>query len=86
MAKLRINEVLKEQGKTAKELAEMMGKSPQHINGIIHGNGGLNTLQKVADVLGVPISSLFADYEKKQDNVITCPKCGAKIGIKVDEK
>ena len=61
MAELRIKEILKEKGLTAKELADMLGKSPQHLNSIIHGHSGqsINSLQMVADALGVPIWQLF---------------------------
>lgn len=61
MAELRIKEILQQQGKTAKELSEMIGKSPQHLNSIIHGHSGqsINSLQMVADALGVPIWQLF---------------------------
>lgn len=88
MADLRIKEILKEKGITAKSLAQELGKAPQYVNNIINGGKGasLNTLQEIADVLNVPISSLFADYNKMDNNVITCPNCGTKIAIQVEQK
>jgi len=54
-------EANQEKGLTAKELADMLGKSLQHLNSIIHGHSGqsINSLQMVADALGVPIWQLF---------------------------
>ena len=84
MTELRIKEILKEKGMTAKSLAESMGKAPQYMNSIINGGKGasLNTLQEIATALDVPVASLFADY--KVDAVtpfITCPNCGTHIKI-----
>lgn len=86
MVELRIKDILKEKGMTAKSLADNMKKSPQYINDIINGGKGasLNTLKEIAKALGVPISSLFADYE--QQATIICPKCGNKMIIEVKSK
>lgn len=91
MIELRIKEVLKEKGMTAKSLSEKMNKAPQYINNIINGGKGasLNTLSEIASVLNVPVSSLFADYKSSStipssETAIKCPKCGEKIKIKVE--
>lgn len=85
---LRIKDILHEKGITAKSLAESMGKAPQYLNSIINGGKGasLNTLQEIAKALGVPMASLFADYKPEVvDNPIVCPKCGAKLIVKVEQ-
>ncbi len=81
MAELRIKDILKEKGLTAKSLAESMGKTPQYLNSIINGGKGasLNSLQEIAETLNVPVASLFADYTQTQKPTIICPKCGARI-------
>ena len=85
MASLRISEILEEKGMTARQLAELLGKSPQNVNAIIHGKGGLNALQGVADALGVPMASLFADYEQTTGKpTIVCPHCGQRITLDVE--
>lgn len=85
MAELRIKEILKEKGVTAKSLAESMGKAPQYLNNIINGGKGasLNTLQEIADALHVPMASLFADYKKAEGSVVTCPKCGETFAVEI---
>lgn len=88
MAELRIKEILKEKGMTAKQLAESMGKAPQYLNSVINGGKGasLNTLQEVAKALDVPIASLFADYKVNQVNYVKCPKCGENIPVEISIK
>lgn len=87
MAELRIKEILKEKGMTAKSLADSIGKAPQYLNNIINGGKGasLNTLQEIADALHVPMASLFADYKSSEGTVVTCPKCGAKLNITIEK-
>lgn len=55
---------LKELGMTQKQLAEMMGVSPQQINKWVKGNEkfSLDTLLKLQEVLDVPILASY--YEK----------------------
>lgn len=97
MIELRIKQILKEKGITAKSLAdsivdEKKGKTmyPQYLNNIINGGKGasLNTLQKIAEALNVPMSSLFADYVQQESTPHTfiCPKCGAKLNITINEE
>jgi transcriptional regulator with XRE-family HTH domain len=66
MAELRIKEILKERNMTSKSLAESMGKAPQYISNVINGGKGvsINSLEEIAKHLEVPISSLFADYDR----------------------
>lgn len=79
--KLRIKSILKEKGMTAKSLADKMGKTPQYLNTVINGDKGasLNSLQKIAEALNVPVATLLADYEQAINPTIICPKCGARI-------
>ena len=111
MTELRIKEILKEKGMTAKSLAErilvtkrdnetkeikknadgtpQMGPmETQQLNSIINGGKGasLNTLQKIASALDVPMASLFADYKPEiVDHPIVCPKCGTRLIVKVQQ-
>lgn len=92
---LRIKQILKEKGITAKSLAAQImvkdkkGKdspmTPQYLNNIINGGKGasLNTLQKIAEALNVPMASLFADYEANAEerNILICPNCGKTIKL-----
>ena len=83
MAQFRIKDILKEKGLTQKELAERMGKAPQYINNVVNGgrDASINTLEKIAESLNVPIAELF---EKRPEPTFTCPHCGKEIHIKVE--
>lgn len=63
---LRIKELLKEKGVTAKELAERIGISQPAMSFAINGNPTVETLEKIASALGVSVIELF---EKKGDFV-----------------
>jgi transcriptional regulator with XRE-family HTH domain len=79
----RIREILNQKGMTSKELAEKMGVTPQYISGIIRetGSASVEVLANIANILNVPVSSLFEDYVSDK-NTIKCPKCGAKFELK----
>lgn len=90
MAELRIKEVCKEKGVKVMDLSTMIGVSQTNTSNIINGkvNPSLETLEKIASALNVPMWQLFASPEEIQpqsDGVsITCPNCGKSIKIKVD--
>lgn len=80
---LRIKEILKEKKMTAKELAATIGMTETGLSLIVKGNGNppLNTLKKIADGLGVPVSALFTF---PQVTFLTCPHCGKPIEVAVN--
>lgn len=61
---MRIKEVLKEKGVTAKELADRLGVTQPSISFAINGNPTVETLERIAAALGVQVTDLF---EKKGD-------------------
>lgn len=81
---LRIKEVLKEQGVTNIFLADKVGITRPNMSNIVNGKTkpSLETLEKIADALNVPITELF---EQPKQNVITCPKCGTRLEVKEKE-
>lgn len=80
MANLRIKELCKQKGITQKELAERIGLSPVGLAKAVAGNSTVNTLEKIADGLGVNISDLF---ENNSLNA-TCPHCGKPLKINIE--
>ncbi len=78
----RIKEVLREKGVTQIQLANMLGKTPQYVSGIIREVDGVSitALDSIAKALDVPLASLFEDY-KKSGTSLTCPKCGARLKL-----
>lgn len=84
---LRIKEVLKEKGITIQLLSTEVGITYANMNNIVNGKStpSLSTLQKVAEVLHVQITELFAPQVQPTDNIVRCPHCNGKIKISKDE-
>lgn len=76
---LLVKEILKKQGKTAKELAKQLGISEGALSQSITGNPSLERIKEIAKALNVPIHELFTSSHS-----ITCPKCGVKLKINVE--
>lgn len=79
MAKLIIKEILKEKGLTQKELADMTGMSYAGVSKALNGSPTLDTLDRIAEVLGVETSALFVSSR----NTVNCPHCGLPINIQI---
>lgn len=74
MAELRIKEVCKEKGVKVMDLSTMIGVSQTNTSNIINGkvNPSLETLEKIATALNVPMWQLFASLEEVTgDNELT---------------
>lgn len=89
---LNIKEHLKASGKTAKELAEAVGISRVTASNIINNKTApsLETLQRMAEALGVPLWQLFASPEEVAASTpqgagqgvrLVCPHCGKPLRI-----
>lgn len=80
----RIKEIMIEKEVSSVSLAETIGVSKVTISNLINNKTmpSVDTLDKIAYALDVPIWQLFASSEEVQEsnaNVITCPHCGGKI-------
>ena len=54
-----VKRLCKEQKKQLKDLASEMGVDPATLNRAMYGNARLDTIEKMANALGVSIKSLF---------------------------
>ena len=81
MGELRVKEILKEKGIMQKELAVSIGVAEISLSRSINGNPSLDTLNRIAEALQVPISELF---EQPSTDTINCPHCGGKIKVSKD--
>lgn len=77
---LRIKEVIKEKGMTITELADKMGINRVNLSNMVNGNPTVETLNKIADALNVPVTELF-EQPKTNTVSLTCPHCGKNIEI-----
>lgn len=77
---MRVKELLKQKGMTAKELAAKIGISEGALSQSIKdgANPNLQTITKIASALGVSVSELF---DAPKEGVINCPHCGKEIKL-----
>ena len=85
--KVRLKEVLSEKGVTSAELAGRVGVSKATVSNLINNKTmpSLDTLEKIADALGVEMWELFTEKPTSNEpnsNTLVCPKCGAEFIIK----
>ena len=59
--KNRIKQILKDQGRTLKEVADHLKIDKGSLSRAIAGNPTLETIQKIAEALGVEVWELFTD-------------------------
>lgn len=81
---LRIKEILKEKRVTAVSLASSLRMAQPSVSNIVNGKvmPSVDTLERIADALAVPITELFTQPDT---SVIICPNCGAKLEVKAKE-
>lgn len=65
VAKLRVKKLAKEKGLTLKDLAERLKINRVTLSNMINGNPTLESLQKIAYALDVPVYKLFQEEEYK---------------------
>lgn len=77
---MRIKELLREKGITAKELASIIGMTETGLSIAMgeNGNPPLKRLEQIASALGVPVIELF---DKPKEGMIHCPHCGKEIKL-----
>ena len=83
----RIKEILKDKGMTVNDLADSLGVSRQALSKQIQGKMLVETAERIADALGVPLWQLFAspDGVRKENENLVCPHCGKPIKITIDK-
>ena len=80
---MRIKELLKQKGITAKELAAKLNLSEGALSQSLNGNPTVERLTQIASALGVSVAELF-EAPASDTAVITCPHCGKPITLQVD--
>lgn len=82
----KIKEVIKNNNKKVKDVAQIIGIEPSNLSNIINGKStpSLDMLQRIASALNVHISELF-EKETPTGNVVRCPNCGTELEVKKKE-
>ena len=88
MNKVYFKQVLRSKGLTVTELAGKMGIGRSSLYSIINGNPTIESIQKIADALQIPLVDLFLltsrNDKRKDRSEISCPCCGRKLTIDVN--
>lgn len=83
---VRIKEIMVEKGMSSVSLADIIGVSKVTVSNLINNKTmpSVETLEKIATALNVPMWQLFASPEEiaKQAKNDLCPHCGMPISIK----
>ena len=80
----RIKNLIKKKGFTQEQFAQKMGVTRMSLVKTLSGNPSYETLQRIAEALGVEMWELFASKEdvmKQNKNTIPCPYCGKDIDV-----
>jgi transcriptional regulator with XRE-family HTH domain len=92
---IRLKEIMDSKGMKSVELAARLGVTKQTISNMLNGRvmPSIETINKIADILEVPMWQIFADPEEvcntqpSQDELtIRCDKCGNVMQFKKVEK
>lgn len=80
---MRIKELIKKRGLTAKEVASVAGITEAMLSNVASGKGNpnLQTLMKIADALDVKVRELFDGAPLVE--IVSCPKCGTEIRVAI---
>ena len=81
---MRVKDLLKEKGVTAKELAARLNLSEGALSQSLNGNPTLERLNQIAAALGVSVAELF-EAPASGAASITCPHCGKPITLQVEK-
>lgn len=90
---MRIKEILKEQNSSVNELAEKLDVSRQALSRQMKGKLLVETAERIADALNVPLWQLFSSPDEVfkelpshvvTKNPFTCPYCGKELHIKIE--
>lgn len=79
-----IKEILKEKGWSVEQLANELGISRQALSRQIKGKLLVETAERIANTLDVPLWRLFIPSERIPDGgTLVCPHCGKPIAIEL---
>lgn len=80
-----IKKRIKDKGFTISKVAELMNISQPALSKMLDGNPTINKLQEIANIINIPLSELVADKNESQ-TCISCPHCGGRIRIKIEQE
>ncbi|MBO6033997.1 MAG: helix-turn-helix transcriptional regulator [Prevotella sp.] len=83
---MNIKKKIQQQGMTLAMVAEKMNIKAPTLSTIINNkNPKYESLQKIADALGITVSELVSESEENKTATIHCPHCGKPITIEAKD-
>ena len=79
-----VKSVIKEKGWTIERVASEMGITRVTLSQNLSRNPTINTLQRIASVIGCNVGDFFRDEVEVHPSVDVCPHCGKPIIIKTE--
>ena len=78
---LRLKEIIKEKGISLAALHEKTGIEKGNLSNIVNNkkNPTVETLEKIANALDIPVFELFVDRKALAEFI--CPKCGTELQL-----
>ena len=79
----QLKRIMTERGVNITELSKLTGITNANISNMIHGktSPNLDTIERIANALGVDSWELLRDVEEESRDVIICPQCGSKFKL-----
>jgi transcriptional regulator with XRE-family HTH domain len=83
---MNIKKKIQQNGMTLAMVAEKIGIKAPTLSTIINSNNPkFESLQKIADAIGISVSELVSDSEENKSATIQCPHCGKPITIEAKD-
>ena len=79
-----VKAIIKEKGWTIERVATEMGITRVTLSQNLSRNPTVNTLQRIADVIGCNVGDFFRDEVNTLPSTDVCPHCGKPILIKTE--
>ena len=79
-----VKSVIKEKGWTIERVASEMGITRVTLSQNLSRNPTVNTLQRIASVIGCNVGDFFRDEVGTRPATYTCPHCGKPVIVKVE--
>lgn len=79
-----VKSIIKEKGWTIERVAAEMGITRVTLSQNLSRNPTVNTLQRIADVIGCNVGDFFRDEVDLLPSSCICPHCGKPIIIKTE--
>lgn len=81
---MNVKKVIKQRGFTIKRVAERLKLHYGSLLNMLSGNMTIQTLQRIADVIGCNVGDFFADeIEMPEPPQKCCPHCGKPLDIEI---